>query len=57
MFLTFNATNNANLHGSKDELMKKLNYDTALEENKEEKQVTCGRTSSLYIFRCFIFLQ
>ena len=32
-----NTTNNANLHGSKDELTEKLNYgDTSLEEIKKK---------------------
>ena len=46
-----NATNNANLHGSKDELMKKLNYMIhLLEENKEEKTSNVTEELVLYMF-------
>ena len=46
-----NTTNNANLHGSKDELMKKLNYMIhLLEENKEEKTSNVTEELVLYMF-------
>ena len=46
-----NATNNANLHGSKDELMKKLNYMIhLLEENKDEKTNNVTEELVLYLF-------
>lgn len=46
-----NATNNANLHGSKDEFMKKLNYMIhLLEENKEEKTSNVTEELVLYMF-------
>tara|TARA_B100000795_G_scaffold162628_1_gene122173 strand:- start:286 stop:816 length:531 start_codon:yes stop_codon:yes gene_type:complete len=45
------AANNANLHGSKDELMKKLNYMIhLLEENKEEKTGNVTEELVLYMF-------
>lgn len=45
------ASNNANLHGSKDELMKKLNYMIhLLEENKEEKTANVTEELVLYMF-------
>lgn len=45
------ATNNANLHGSKDELMKKLNYMIhLLEENKDEKTGNVTEELVLYMF-------
>ena len=45
------ATNNANLHGSKDNLMKKLNYMIhLLEETKEEKTNNVTEELVLYIF-------
>ena len=45
------ATNNANLHGSKDELMRKLNYMIhLLEENKDEKTQTVNEELILYMF-------
>ena len=45
------ATNNANLHGSKDELMKKLNYMIhLLEENKDEKTQNVTEELVLYMF-------
>ena len=45
------AANNANLHGSKDELMKKLNYMIhLLEENKEEKTANVTEELVLYMF-------
>ena len=44
-------TNNANLHGSKDELMKKLNYMIhLLEENKDEKTQNVTEELVLYMF-------
>tara|TARA_B110001454_G_C12700466_1_gene426328 strand:- start:659 stop:1213 length:555 start_codon:yes stop_codon:yes gene_type:complete len=44
-------TNNANLHGSKDELMKKLNYMIhLLEENKDEKTSNVTEELVLYMF-------
>ena len=44
-------TNNANLHGSKDELMKKLNYLIHLmEENKDEKTQNVTEELVLYMF-------
>lgn len=46
-----NATNNSNLHGSKDELMKKLNYMIhLLEENKDEKTNNVTEELVLYLF-------
>ena len=46
-----NTTNNANLHGSKDDLMKKLNYMIhLLEENKEEKTSNVTEELVLYMF-------
>ena len=46
-----NTTNNANLHGSKDELMKKLNYMIhLLEENKDEKTSNVTEELVLYMF-------
>jgi len=45
------ATNNANLHGSKDQLMKKLNYMIhLLEENKDEKTGNVTEELVLYMF-------
>ena len=45
------ASNNANLHGSKDELMKKLNYMIhLLEENKDEKTQNVTEELVLYMF-------
>jgi len=45
------VANNANLHGSKDELMKKLNYMIhLLEENKEEKTGNVTEELVLYMF-------
>ena len=45
------ATNNANLHGSRDELMKKLNYMIhLLEENKDEKVENVTEELILYMF-------
>lgn len=45
------ATNNSNLHGSKDELMKKLNYMIhLLEENKDEKTGNVTEELVLYMF-------
>ena len=45
------ATNNANLHGSKDELMRKLNYMIhLLEENKDEKTQNVTEELVLYMF-------
>ena len=45
------STNNANLHGSKDELMKKLNYMIhLLEETKEEKTSNVTEELVLYMF-------
>ena len=44
-------TNNANIHGSKDELMKKLNYMIhLLEENKDEKTNNVTEELVLYLF-------
>ena len=44
-------TNQANLHGSKDELMKKLNYMVhLLEENKDEKTQNVTEELVLYMF-------
>ncbi len=44
-------TNQANLHGSKDELMKKLNYMIhLLEENKDEKTQNVTEELVLYMF-------
>lgn len=44
-------SNNANLHGSKDELMKKLNYMIhLLEENKDEKTNNVTEELVLYMF-------
>lgn len=44
-------TNNANLHGSKDELMKKLNYLIhMMEENKDEKTQNVTEELVLYMF-------
>ena len=46
-------TNNANIHGSKDELMKKLNYMIhLLEENKDEKKQNVTEELVLYMFLC-----
>ena len=46
-----NATNNANLHGSKDELMKKLNYMIhLLEEHKDDKTNNVTEELVLYLF-------
>jgi len=46
-----NTTNNANLHGSKNELMKKLNYMIhLLEENKDEKTSNVTEELVLYMF-------
>jgi len=45
------AANNANLHGSKDELMRKLNYMIhLLEENKDEKTQNVTEELVLYMF-------
>jgi hypothetical protein len=45
------ATNNSNLHGSKDELMRKLNYMIhLLEENKDEKTQNVTEELVLYMF-------
>ena len=45
------AANNANLHGSKDELMRKLNYMIhLLEENKDEKTQNITEELVLYMF-------
>jgi len=45
------TSNNANLHGSKDELMKKLNYMIhLLEENKDEKTSNVTEELVLYMF-------
>jgi hypothetical protein len=45
------ASNSTNLHGSKDELMKKLNYMIhLLEENKEEKTSNVTEELVLYMF-------
>ena len=45
------ASNSANLHGSKDELMKKLNYMIhLLEENKDEKTQNVTEELVLYMF-------
>ena len=45
------ASNNANLHGSKDELMRKLNYVIhLLEENKDEKTQNVTEELVLYMF-------
>jgi len=45
------ASNQANLHGSKDELMKKLNYMIhLLEENKDEKTQNVTEELVLYMF-------
>lgn len=45
------ASNNANIHGSKDELMKKLNYMIhLLEENKDEKTQNVTEELVLYMF-------
>ena len=44
-------SNQANLHGSKDELMKKLNYMIhLLEENKDEKTQNVTEELVLYMF-------
>ena len=44
-------TNNANVHGSKDELMTKLNYMIhLLEENKDEKTQNVTEELVLYMF-------
>ena len=46
-----NATNVPNIHGSKDDLMKKLNYMIhLLEENKDEKTNTVTEELILYMF-------
>jgi hypothetical protein len=46
-----NTTNQANLHGSKDELMKKLNYMIhLLEETKDEKTQNVTEELVLYMF-------
>lgn len=45
------ATNNANIHGSKDELMEKLNYIVqVLEETKDEKTENISEELVLYMF-------
>ncbi len=45
------ASNEANIHGSKDELMKKLNYMIhLLEENKDEKTQNVTEELVLYMF-------
>tara|TARA_Y100000389_G_scaffold53846_1_gene49654 strand:- start:1807 stop:2442 length:636 start_codon:yes stop_codon:yes gene_type:complete len=45
------ATNNSNLHGSRDELMKKLNYMIhLLEENKDERVENVTEELILYMF-------
>lgn len=45
------ATNNANLHGSRDELMEKLNYIVqVLEETKDEKTSNISEELVLYMF-------
>ena len=45
------ASNQANLHGSRDELMKKLNYMIhLLEENKDEKTQNVTEELVLYMF-------
>ena len=46
-----NPSNQANLHGSRDELMKKLNYMIhLLEENKDEKTQNVTEELVLYMF-------
>jgi hypothetical protein len=45
------ATNNANLHGSKDELMEKLNYIIqVIEESKDERTTNISEELILYMF-------
>ena len=45
------ATNNANLHGSKDELMEKLNYIIqVIEETKDERTTNISEELVLYMF-------
>jgi len=45
------ATNNANVHGSRDELMEKLNYIVqVLEETKDEKTENISEELVLYMF-------
>ncbi len=45
------ATNNSNLHGSKDELMEKLNYIIqVIEESKDEKTSNISEELVLYMF-------
>ena len=45
------ATNNANIHGSRDELMEKLNYIVqVLEETKDEKTENISEELVLYMF-------
>jgi hypothetical protein len=45
------ATNNANLHGSKDELMEKLNYIIqCIEETKDERTSNISEELVLYMF-------
>jgi hypothetical protein len=45
------ASNNANLHGSRDELMEKLNYIVqVLEETKDEKTENISEELVLYMF-------
>ncbi len=45
------ATNNANLHGSKDELMNKLNYIIqCIEETKDERTSNISEELVLYMF-------
>ena len=46
-----NTSNNSNLHGSRDELMRKLNYMIhLLEENKDEKTSNVTEELVLYMF-------
>jgi len=46
-----NASNDSNLHGSRDELMRKLNYMIhLLEENKDEKTSNVTEELVLYMF-------
>ena len=45
------ATNNSNLHGSKDELMEKLNYIIqCIEETKDERTTNISEELVLYMF-------
>ena len=45
------ATNNANVHGSRDELMEKLNYIVqVLEETKDERTSNISEELVLYMF-------